>query len=431
MKEEKQFTDFLKGHGLDASKNPGILKEMGVNAKSHYARPTQFYSLKETAGREKLDFVCCLDSLLETKFYPLLMREWFYALKKGGFIAAKFKEKDPLKLGQLKMDVALFFRHDLKLVYRSKTEEEEYYYVWEKIRANADNDEDIGKWTFGIVTTGTRNDWVEQIIQSIIRQKIPEFEIIVAGNYYEREEPFIKYVPVEDHMPRLTKRKNEICRHAKHENIAVLHDRVLLEDGWFEGMKKFGNCWDWIGCVVEHNGARSYDWFSTGYPQYLSEFDRNRGALAYEDWDRWCVTNAGIFIIKKRAWKEAQWNELDHYPGNDDMIFSTDLENKGFFPRFNPYSRCKALSFHAIDAMYHVFDERKLGRLTGPILERLYQKANYAASDIAVKSTAFEKLRRSGAYKGLTESVRGARKKIMGRKVEDKSWSKMNKVDKI
>ncbi len=113
------------------------------------------------------------------------------------------------------------------------------------------------------------------------------------------------------------------------------------------------------------------------------------------------------------------------------MIFSTDLENRGFFPRFNPYSRCKALSFHAIDAMYHAFNDKKLGRLTGPVLERVYQKANYAASDLAVKSEAFEKLRKSGVYKGVTETVRGMRKKILGRKVENKSWSKVNKVDKI
>lgn len=426
-----EFNGFLAGNGLDVSKDPGIAESMGIKANHYYARPSQLYSLKEIAGRENLDFVCCLDSLLETKFYPVLLKEWAYALKKGGHIAVKFREKNNLLLNQLKMDVALFFRHDLKLVFRDKTENSEYSYVWEKTRANPDKDDDARKWTFGIVTGGTRNDWVEQMIQSIIKQKIPEFEIIVVGKYFDREEPFVKYVPVEDHLPRLTRRKNEICRHAKYENIAVLHDRVLLEDGWFEGMKRFGNCWDWIGCAVEHNGSRSYDWFSTGYPQYLGEFDRNRGALLYDDWDRWCVTNAGIFIIKKRVWKQAEWNELDHYPGNDDMIFSTDLANAGFFPRFNPHSKCEALSFHAIDAMYHEPNDRKLGKLTGPLPEVLYQKANYAANDLFVKSETFRKVQKSAAYQKLTETIRKARKKVLGKRVENKSWSKVNKVDVI
>jgi hypothetical protein len=428
---DSDFKRFLSGNGLDASRNAEAARRLGVEARHYYAEPNQLYSLKEIAGREKLDFVSCLDCLLETKFYPVLMREWFYALKKGGRIAVRFREDDVLRLGQLKMDVALFFRHDLKLVYRSKTADNEYSYVWEKIRANPDKDEDVGKWSFGIVTTGTRNEWVERIIQSIARQKIPEFEIIVAGNYFERPEPFVKYVPVEDHLPRLTKRKNEVCRHAKHENVVVLHDRVLLEDGWFEGMKKFGNCWDWLGCVVEHNGHRSYDWFSTGYPQYVSEFDRNRGALLYDDWDRWCVTNAGIFVIKKRVWEETQWNELDHYPGNDDMIFSTDLTNRGFFPRFNPYSRCAALSFHSVDAMYHAPNKLKLGKLTGPLAERLYQKANYAAADLFVKSKAFKRIQKSGAYRKIAETARKTRTRVLGRKVDDKSWSKTHKVTSV
>lgn len=431
MDAGKDLKEFLQGQGLDASKNPGLAQSMEVKAKHHYQKPNQLYSLKDIAGREKLDFVCCLDSFLDTKFYPILLREWFYALKKGGRIVVRFTERDNLRLNALKMDVALFFRHDLKLVYRAKTSESEYTYVWEKLRQNPDKDEDIEKWTFGIVTNGTRNDWVEQMIQSIVRQKIPEFEIIVAGKYFDREEAFVKYIPVEDHLPRVTRRKNEICRNAKYENIVVLHDRVVLDEGWFEGMKHFGNCWDWIGCVVEHKGSRSYDWFSTGYPQYLTEFDRNRGALAYEDWDKWSVTNAGIFIIKKRVWKEAEWNELDHYPGNDDMIFSTDLENRGFFPRFNPYSRCEALSFHSIDAMYHAFDERKLGRLTGPLPEVLYQKASYAASDLFSKSNAFRKLQKSKPYQKLSETMRKTRKKVLGKEVENKSWSKTNKVDII
>lgn len=432
MPEDKGFTDFLKGRGIDASKNPAIARALGVSAEHSYSKPDQLYSLKDVAGREKLDFVCSLDSLLETKFYPIVLREWFYALKKGGFIAARFKEKDNLRLNQLKMDVALFFRQDLKLVYRNKTEDGEYSYVWEKIRSNPDKDEDIGKWTFGIITNATRDEWVEEMIQSIVAQKIPDFEIIIVGKYnHQRKEPFIRYIPVEDHLPRVTKRKNEICRHAKHENIAVMHDRAVLEDGWFEGMKRFGNCWDWIGCVVEHKGSRSYDWFSSGYPQYLTEFDRNRGALLYDDWDRWCVTNAGIFLIKKRVWEQAQWNELDHYPGNDDMIFSTDLENRGFTPRFNPYSRCKALSFHSIDAMYHAPDDKKLGKLTGPIAERIYQKLSYAASDLFVKSDTFKKLQKTGIYSSVAGTARKVRKKVLGKEVEDKSWSKTNKVNII
>ncbi|MBI5035721.1 hypothetical protein HZC09_00100 [Candidatus Micrarchaeota archaeon] len=419
---------FMKGNGLDVSKKPELAKSLVSGVRHFYRAPDQLYSL-EGQPRD-LDFVSCLDGLLDTKYYPVQMREWFNALKKGGHLVVRFEEYDNLKVGQFKMDFALYFNKYLKLIRREK-QGKEYTYVFRKISGKPDPDE-MDSWSFGIITLGTRNEWVEQMIRSIVKQKIKNFEIIVCGKYFEREEPYVRYVEMpKDDIPNLTRKKNRICEEAKYENIVVLHDRVVLEDGWFEGMKKWGNDWDFLGCSVEHNGNRSYDWFSTGYPTYLGEFDQQRAALLYDDWDRWAVTNAGIFILKKRVWNEVKWNEQDYYPGNDDMIYCTDLENRGFIPRFNPYAKCKALSFHALDLLYHEKDSRKIGKIKGPLVERAYWAVMSSLYKAFVNNPSLRGVRDNFAWKAASGAFKKARMAFLGGKVEDRSWSKVNKQEII
>lgn len=420
-----------KGNGLDFSKEAKAAQALFPGIQNKYLKPNQLYLVKDLAKPESLDFITSIGDLLDTKFYPVMLREWFSLVKKGGYIIIQFTEQDPIKVSRFKLDFALHFRHELKLVYREK-QDFTYAYVFEKITGNRYKESDINRWTFGIITLGTRNEWVEKMIESIIAQKIPEFEIIICGKYeLKKNEKFIKYIQSTDHLPRVTKKKNKICENARYENVCVLHDRVVLDEGWFKGMKKFGNDWDYVGCIVTHEGTRSYDWFSSGYPVYLTQHDRNRGALLYDDWDPWAVTNAGIFLVKKSAWQNVQWNELDHYPGNDDMIFCADLAARGFIPRFNPYSTATALSFHSLDIVYHEFDEKKLGPLTGPIVEQAYWKIMFGLHDLFLKVKPLQVVKQNAIWGFASKTFKTVRLKLLNKKYFNESWSKKNKVDLI
>lgn len=431
MLPSADLSRFLKGTGLDASVDPAPVRSLIPGIRHHVQEPNQLYSLQGRVEPDSLDFITSFYCLLDTKYYPLQMRQWLGALKAGGHLVIRFEEYDNLKVAQFKLDYALFFRHSLELSYRHK-QGKTYTYVFRKVFANPDKPDGMARWTFGIITLGSRNEWVEQMIRSIVAQKIPHFEIIVCGKYFEREEPFIRYVEMpNDEIPNLTRKKNRIVQEARFENVVVLHDRIVLEDGWYEGMKRFGNDWDFLGCKVTHRGSRSYDWFTTGYPTYLMEFDQKRAALEYADWDRWAVINAGIFILKKRAFKEAQWNEKDYYPGNDDMIFCTDLENKGFLPRFNPYSSCRALSFHALDLLTHRKDAKRLGPITGPFVELWYWRIMRWWYGLFVRFPALRKLRENALWKSVGRAFKSLRLKLLNKEVNDQSWSKVNKQDII
>ena len=119
--------------------------------------------------------------------------------------------------------------------------------------------------------------------------------------------------------------------------------------------------WDFAGCVVEHNGKRTNDWYTIGAPvQMIRDWGKNWGLLEYDDWDWWAGTNAGIFLIKKHAWEKAGWNNLDYYPGNDDLICCNDLEMNGMIPRFNPFAKTIALSYNTAAVLRHKKNSKKL-----------------------------------------------------------------------
>ena len=143
-----------------------------------------------------------------------------------------------------------------KTTYNHIETTQNHIHAQEKMKGNNHSAEGINNWTFGIVTGGKRRDWIEKQIQSIVAQEIPNFEIKFCGDYQEREEKFIKYINLHEESPRITTKKNAICKVAKYENIAMFHDRVFLNKDWFKGMKKCGNYWDVIGCRFLLKGKR-------------------------------------------------------------------------------------------------------------------------------------------------------------------------------
>lgn len=119
--------------------------------------------------------------------------------------------------------------------------------------------------TFGIITGGGQDYFINQIIDSIEEENIPEYEVIVIGAFvFQRDKTTVFQFP-EDLVPMwITKKKNIIGQLAKYENIVLLHDYVKLEKGWYEGFQRFNEEqpeWDVGMCKMkEKNGNRSMDW---------------------------------------------------------------------------------------------------------------------------------------------------------------------------
>lgn len=116
-------------------------------------------------------------------------------------------------------------------------------------------------WSFGIITDGIRNNQFHQpIIDSIIKQHIPSYEIIfiTENREYSIINENLKMLYIDTDKPNhITKKKNEFANVAKYENLCILHDYVSLGDNWFQAMESLGYKWNVTSCrYINLNGER-------------------------------------------------------------------------------------------------------------------------------------------------------------------------------
>jgi glycosyltransferase involved in cell wall biosynthesis len=198
-------------------------------------------------------------------------------------------------------------------------------------------------FTFGIITDGNSEDFIGKIIDSIEKQEIPNYEIIIVGNskvirknvkIYRFNESFRK--------GWITRKKNIICNLAKYENIVLLHDYVCLSDNWYRGFLKYGNNFEF--CVtqiktLQGNRFRDYMLYSHGLDIYFQE----NSLLPYEyepsnDIRRFMYISGAYYIIKKTVAEAYPLNEELLHTQGEDVEISQRLAKNSVFIKCNRYS---------------------------------------------------------------------------------------------
>ena len=361
----------FKGNGINVSK-ANRLQEL----KHFYLEPDNFYTLKHKFKPESLDFVYSED-INDTKFFKILLKEWFYSIKTKGKIIVQIKDNKILNFEQLIKTINLLLGGKGKIVLQDK---KEGVIVYEKTSPALERGDSIDKWSFGIITDGSKIDVLEQQIQSIINLKIPCFEIIVCGPYSpsKKYKKYVKVIPFEYKIAWITRKKNLICQKAKYENMVITHNRFNFDKNWFKGIKKYGNYFEVLNCkILSQSGKRCGDWSTYGHTI------RNRwinyiGQLDYRDWDENLLINGSFYILKKSVWRQCPWDESLVWGQKEDDALSCSFHAHGVVPRFNIYSIVYTFPEHygyLSNHNYH-FNKYRLGKL------KFYWSAKYFARRI-------------------------------------------------
>ncbi len=336
-----------------------VLKSSQINQLFH---PTGEF------GQDSREIVYSRDTVSATKFTPILLKEYFYLVKKDGYLIIDYKPTKFCNFQRLEEMMWWLWKGKYNITFHGSAKESNFKnlpkpangnfrFVCQKLVSTKKDGDDINKWTFGIITKGERDDWLEEIIASIKQQKIPNYEIIICGTYRSRDEKNFKYIPFFDRDDRawITKKKNLIAREAKYENLCIIHDRIVFDKNWFKEMKKYGNTFD-VLCnsqTLKGVGSRTGDWLTYGhgtlnFPYGISE-------LRYDDWDKFVYMGGQLSILKKSVWEACPWNETLYW-GEEDVELSFRFRDEGFLIRFNPYSKCTALAwrFGNIPSKYYL-----------------------------------------------------------------------------
>lgn len=133
--------------------------------------------------------------------------------------------------------------------------------------------------SFIIVTGGTNDEMVNQVIDSIEAENMPEYEVILVGgesttvtrkntSHIPFDETLWTHIMVHGKPGKWTTRKKNLgIQAAKYDLVIPMHDYIKILPGWYEELLKFGFDWDICNhqCLL-FNGARGDGWRLLSWP---------------------------------------------------------------------------------------------------------------------------------------------------------------------
>jgi hypothetical protein len=217
-------------------------------------------------------------------------------------------------------------------------------------------------FTFGIITSGNADSYISIIINSIIENYIPNYEIIIVGNTEIKETDIIKNIRFDENLKIgwITKKKNLIAINAKYENIVLLHDYIKLDKTWYEGFLKFGNNFDWcVNKIINKDGIRFRDYTLFPYTvDYLkiyyspgkdiNTYFNNNCLLPYSfknniKTNKYMYISGSYYVIKKRIATHYLLDEQLVHGKSEDVEYSKRLHSNGIVIKCNSYSEVHLL----------------------------------------------------------------------------------------
>lgn len=349
---------YLRGRGIDVSREAILVDK---RMKHYFVEPNNFYTLKENFDFESLDFIYSNNLINETKFFKILLKEWFNFCKLKGYIIIVAKTNRILNSNMLIDECNLLFFGKAKIIAKEEIDGQ-FTVIIQKTKQVLNKKDSMDKWSFGILSDGKRPEQVEKEIESIRALKIPHYEIIICGRYLGDKNNDVQVIDFNPEKPWITKKKNLLCAKSKYENLVITHDRFTFDSDWYSGMKKYGNYFEILSCnITDIEGKRVDDWIT--YGRKMVPPIGLQGLMDPKDWDKNGYIDGGIYILKKDTWRKVRWDENLYWGQAEDLKLSKDFIENGFVARFNPYSSVKTSS-KRWQYPYVAFDSLRQGKYT-------------------------------------------------------------------
>ena len=201
-------------------------------------------------------------------------------------------------------------------------------------------------FTFGIITynDGART---QLAVRSILREDIPDCQIIVVGgeNFYNDER--ITHIPFDESIKKawITKKKNIITENARHDNIVYMHDYFKLDKGWYQKFVQFED--DWDICMNRINafkyqhpwGYRFRDWAAWDDPSVCNIGGMHSCVIMPYSYNvtKHMYISGGYWVAKKKVMEEEPLNETLCWGEGEDVEWSKRVRVKYKY-LMNPHS---------------------------------------------------------------------------------------------
>ena len=188
---------------------------------------------------------------------------------------------------------------------------------------------------------------ISEIVKSIRALEIPNYEIIAIGgdkNRFSGNLDDFRKINFDESITSgwITKKKNDVAKLCKYDNLVMLHDYFVFHKNWYKGYKKIYD--DFVSCDVCSNpvfmidGRREFtDWVTLDYPDHGLHYSLN-----YNDWNqtKYQYISGGYFIVKKQFMLDNPFSESLTAHQAEDVEWSKRIRSKAKII-CNPYSYVK------------------------------------------------------------------------------------------
>jgi tetratricopeptide (TPR) repeat protein len=195
----------------------------------------------------------------------------------------------------------------------------------------------INNVAFCIIGQSRSEGIIRRAIASILRQRIPRYEIIVYGELPETHN--IRVLPSNSlrEIGALNRIRNLLCTNATEDFVVLMTDNIEFRDGWYEAIKE-ADYLDIIGSrLVTDKGIRAVDW---AYEVQLGSM-RLPNPLDYDEWTTKAYVSGNLILLRKRAWERIKFNERLSNGDRDDVDFCLRATRAGFRVGVIPQAEAK------------------------------------------------------------------------------------------
>ena len=191
--------------------------------------------------------------------------------------------------------------------------------------------------TFGIITDGTQDKRINQIINSIRDQDIANFEIIIVGNSKLHGNRIV-VIPFNENGKKawITKKKNLVTLNAKYENIVFMHDYFAFDKNWYVNIRKIDCNFDVaMSRLILPSGERYRDWVLWNRNgvllDYLLQSKNTLIPYSYSHLQDFMYISGGFWIAKKSVMEEFPLDEELYALEGEDVEWSCRVRSRFSF----------------------------------------------------------------------------------------------------
>ena len=205
-----------------------------------------------------------------------------------------------------------------------------------------------GEWSLAILTQGKKVANVVAFLKSV-RDQDPHrrHEIIVCGPPHPEYEPFGVRMHTKEYSPVLADictKKNDLADVATRPNLLLVHDRYVLDPGFFDGFERYGHDFDFLTVPQRYETGEEFPAYVT-MSKWRTEFVW-RAPIVLASYDRVYplqYLNGGLLAVKTHTLRALRLNELLFWNQAEDCELAGWLLAHSLPPRVNPISRATVL----------------------------------------------------------------------------------------